>query len=165
MTTSDKIQKRIMEVLYPEGVPLEFGTEVVKKGCLPEYVTGVIAENNGFRYTGEIKAIRTHATRDIWLTGEYEILGKPTTIIDLMRVLPLYGDNRWESITVKDDVLTISAPTGDTETFIEDGVGINGEQYTTGENYTWYTLEFDLSKSLLRDQTPEVQEKIWELIR
>lgn len=62
----NKILQAVREA-NPELMELEFGTEVVKDGCLPEKVGGFFFNS---------RCILTSITREAWRIEELEIIGK-----------------------------------------------------------------------------------------
>lgn len=79
-----------------------------------------------------------------------KIIGHPITHADLFRALELTGHS-WESVKVIGDVMEIAVPSDEVETFIEEGVGMNGEQYGSGINYKWNEAKVPLNYRTVED--------------
>ncbi len=88
---------------------------------------------------------------------EYTVLGHPPTLNTVLMALDLPGDTRYESVVLKGNTLTISAPNGKATHFIDE------ENGTPGTNYEWteVTLDLNLSPS---QYSEEVSEKLVKLL-
>jgi hypothetical protein len=84
---------------------------------------------------------------------------------ELLLALGLSADERYEKITIDSNggVINIQAPTNKTETVIEDGVGINNEQYQLVKNDVWLDIKLDLTKDV-EEQDEEIIKQIIEVL-
>jgi hypothetical protein len=71
--------------------------------------------------------------------GVHKVLGRKPELQHYLRVLKLVGDTRYECIVINDGMMTISAPTGEVEHFIDE------ENGTPGENYPFFSITFSLT--------------------
>lgn len=145
-------------------IPLSFGCEGInrqKSDCIYSKVT---MHSIGYVYTIDL----IEDSGQFWEQGKctldkFENLGKPLTHVDVFRLLKMTGDTRYESTILIGDKLRISRPTNKTETHIEEGVGINNEQYGVVTNDVWLDITIDLDKDI-KDQ-PEVLQAIIDIVK
>ena len=75
-----------------------------------------------------------------------EILGHPIHLEHVLRAMKLTG-HEWEKVTVKGNIMHFFIPKSESVTTIEDGVGINNEQYGSVTNYEWWSVDYDMAKT------------------
>ena len=90
MTTAQKLRAKIHSINHPDGIPMGRGTQVFWNDEPKEWAqvaTFVGAHpTNGVNYFIEADGSLYHSTKD-----EYEILGKPLTLQDVLRALKIRG--------------------------------------------------------------------------
>lgn len=171
-------------------IPLEFGCEV-KNRYAPSHAPYIFISKNGnsvktkhtgYYKDGEYETFRKNKAlssfdwknypRFDWqkeLVEEdgkvrtFENLGKPLALQDVLRLLKMTGDTRYEGTILIGDELRISRPTNKTETYIEDGVGINNEQYGVVTNDVWLDITIDITKEP-KDWSEEILQAIIDIV-
>lgn len=125
---------------------LEFGCEIFLQGM--EKTTRYVCEEE--KKHGKVFVISTNdSSYGVIPKPSYiKVVGMPVHLEHLLFALNMYGDERYEKVSLKGNKLRIVTPTNYTETSIEYGVGINNEQYGSVVNDVWVDLEIDLSKTV-----------------
>jgi len=85
MTNYEKLRAKCYEIIYPDGIPLEFGCEI--KGIGGDYFDVIDVEHNG-RVTVREGWVITKKT----FQRNYKILGKPLELRDLLKIIKKTGD-------------------------------------------------------------------------
>lgn len=149
MNTHEILQK--IREMCPELMELSFGCEIKIDDCKATFVSRY------WHTAGE--EIEVGIFKPFFQSGDnfikkdlkdldFEIIGHPVHLEHLLRAIDMPGDERYETVTLKGSKLRIVSPNGKTETSIEEGVGINNEQWGTVTNYCWADVEIDLTQSV-----------------
>lgn len=141
MTPYETLRAKVYEILYPEGIPLEFGCWVLD---YKDGVDKVIAGSNGeekvlIKGIGEIEKYKL---LDI---NAFKILGKPLSLQDILRAVDKYKEG------------------GDIYYLYANGWLMRDGQTHEGHRDGQMVCKLDLSKQI-KDQDEEVLLKLIELI-
>jgi hypothetical protein len=83
MTNYETLRKQVYDILYPDGIPLEVGCELLEKDSNP-----IVTYIGRKKYDGTVEVINWTC----WETREeiesrYTILGKPLSLSDVLRAM------------------------------------------------------------------------------
>lgn len=158
----------------PELMELSFGCEVEGKPAFGSafrnnrplggrWIATAKDTTGAWMFPSEIGFVRV---KEQELARWHTIIGHEPHLEHLLRALNLPGDTRYETIVLQGSTLRIITPTRETETSIEEGVGINNEQYDTVTNDVWADITIDLTKSLRQNlENKDLREFIHSLLK